>query len=142
MPASQLDVDHLFTLTAEVGISAESVISGGPAGSRTIANVLSGSFSGPRVKGTVVPPGGDWVYVRESGSVKLDVRLLLVTDDGASILMSYNGIGRTVDGELQLRTAPTFETGDERYAWLNDVQAVALGVSGKGTVSYEVYALQ
>ena len=42
---------------------------------------------------------------------------------------------------LQLRTAPLFEAGDERYAWLNTVQAVGIGTSKSGSVSYQVYAL-
>ena len=42
---------------------------------------------------------------------------------------------------LQLRTAPLFEAGDERYAWLNTLQAVGIGTSKSGSVSYQVYAL-
>ena len=34
--------------------------------------------------------------------------------------------------------APKFETSDERYAWLNAVQAVGKGQLGRGTVSYEI----
>ena len=72
----------------------------------------------------------------------LDVRLALVTDDGATIYMTYTGLGsRGADGVAHLRTVPTFETGDERYAWLNSVQAVSHGTSGGGTVTYEVYSL-
>ena len=69
------------------------------------------------MKGTVKGPGGDWVTSRPDGSALLDVRLLLETDDGAVILMQYKGI--LTEGGARLRTAPLFETGDERYAWLN-----------------------
>ncbi len=72
--------------------------------------------------------------------MQLDVRILLETDDGAVILMQYKGIG--VDGGENIRTAPLFETGDERYAWLNSVQAVAHGSVGDGTVTYNVFALR
>ena len=34
--------------------------------------------------------------------------------------------------------APKFETSDERYTWLNAVQAVGKGELGAGTVSYEI----
>ena len=55
--------------------------------------------------------------------------------------MQYQGIS-TRDGDgAKLRTAPLFETGDERYTWLNNVQAVALGSSGGGKVTYDVYQL-
>lgn len=142
MAESQLPVEHLFTLTASIGDSSNGLIRGGPAGTRVIVPVTGGSFDGPKIKGTVVTPAGDWVSMRGKGVMKLDVRLVLVTDDGESILMTYHGIGKAdADGVNHLRTAPTFETGAEKYAWLNEVQAVAIGTSGEGSVTYEVYAL-
>lgn len=143
MATTQLNADHLFTLTAELGDSSHALIRNGPHGTRTIASVVGGSFEGPRVRGTIVPPGGDWVSVRADKSIRLDVRLLLVTDDGESILMTYNGVGeRTKDGTTSIRTAPTFETGAEQYQWLNRIQAVGIGVAKPGSVTYEIYALQ
>ena len=86
--------------------------------------------------------GGDWVVMRPDGSLKLDVRVVLRTDDGADILMTYSGIGQPGgDGTTTIRTAPMFETGDDRYAWLNNVQAVAHGSTGQGTVTYDVYRM-
>jgi hypothetical protein len=32
-----------------------------------------------------------------------------------------------------------FETGDDRYAWLNDVLSIGLGSVGDGEVTYDVY---
>jgi hypothetical protein len=34
--------------------------------------------------------------------------------------------------------APLFETGDERYAWLNRIQAVAKGTLDGPTLTYEI----
>ena len=140
MAESALPVEHLFTMKAATGKA--SVLSGGPAGTRIVVPVTGGTFEGPKMKGTIVEnSGGDWVVARADGSMKLDVRITLLTDDGALIYMSYSGF-RTTKGETaSLRTAPYFETGDERYAWLNSVQGVATGTSGPGTVDYEVYAL-
>jgi hypothetical protein len=143
MAETSLPVDHLFTITATLGPAT--AIEGGPNGSRRIIPVTGGTFEGPRLKGTIAPgPGGDWVLARPDGSVRLDVRLTLLTDDGAAILMSYSGIGAMRDGGFGLRTAPQFETGDARYAWLNAVQAVGIGRPGEGggSVSYDVYALR
>lgn len=142
MATNQLDVEHLFSLTAELGDRSHAAIRNGPAGTRFIAPVSGGHFEGPKLKGTIVPPGGDWVRARKDGSMKLDVRLQLVTDDGESILMCYEGIGTPTDDGMSLRTAPTFETGAEAYAWLNNVQAVGIGVGGGESVTYEVYALK
>lgn len=143
MAETQLDVEHLFTMSLTTGDNPNALIRGGPAGTRVIAAVTGGTFTGPKVSGTVVPPGGDWVHSRPNRILHLDVRLLLVTEDGESILMTYQGIGRRQDGGItELRTAPTFETGAEAYTWLNDVQAVGIGTSEAKTVTYEVYALR
>ena len=141
MPETSLPVEHLFSLNAKT--SGSSLIRFGPAGSRVIVGVTGGSFEGPRLRGTIEPPGGDWVTLREHGSVRLDVRLTLKTDDDALILMTYQGIGVPKEGGgLDIRSAPLFETGDERYTWLNDVQAIGVGSPGDGFVKYEVYALK
>jgi len=113
----------------------------GPRGTRVIAIVTGGSFEGPKLRGTVDNSGGDWVTMRADGSFTLDVRILMHTDDGAEIFMRYEGVGIPGPDGLKLRTAPMFETGDERYAWLNNVQAVATGTSANGVVTYDVYAL-
>ena len=140
MPESSLPVEHLFTLVGRLG--GTSVIQGGPQGGRAIVAVPGGTFEGPKLKGTLAEnSGGDWVTLRADGTFKLDVRITLVTDDGATIFMAYQGIGKRGENGNVLRTAPLFETGDERYAWLNSVQAVGLGTSGRETVTYDVYAL-
>lgn len=139
MPETAIPVEYLFTMKAT--LAPATVIQDGPQGSRAIVAVTGGTFDGPRLSGTVVPPGGDWVTVRADGSFKLDVRATLLTEDGAAIYVSYNGIGVRKDGRTPLRTAPLFETADPRYAWLNNVQAVGLGFSGRGEVQYDIYAL-
>ncbi len=141
MSATSLPVEHLFTITAQT--PAHTLIPNAPAGTRLVVGVSGGSFAGPKLRGTIVEsPGGDWATMRPDGSLTLDVRLLLKTDDGATILMTYGGVGKPLaGGGFDLRTAPRFETGDERYAWLNQVQAVATGAPGQGSVTYEVYAL-
>jgi hypothetical protein len=140
MAETSLPVEFLFTLNALT--SAPTVIQNGPQGDRYVVAVTGGTVDGPKVKGKVAEnPGGDWLTLRADGSFKLDVRLIIKTDDGADILMTYTGIGvRTATG-VAIRSAPLFETGDERYAWLNNVQAVGIGAPGRGDVTYQVYAL-
>ncbi len=133
-----LPVEFLFAITADTNLAG--IIANGPSGTRVIVEASGGTFEGPKMKGIIKPPGGDWVVVRPDGVMQLDVRILLETDDGAAILMQYKGIG--VDGGENIRTAPLFETGDERYAWLNSVQAVAHGSVGEGNVTYNVFALR
>lgn len=135
------NLEFLFTLTANLRPGSP-VLMNAPQGSRVIATVIGGSFEGPKLKGTVDNSGGDWVTLRTDGSIKLDVRVLLHTEDGAGIFMRYEGIGVRGDGRLNLVTAPLFETGDERYAWLNTTQAVGTGYSANDVVTYDIFAVR
>ena len=134
-------LEHLFTLTATLRERPPALLNA-PQGSRVIVTVTGGHFEGPKLRGTVDNSGGDWVSLRADGSIKLDVRVVLHTDDGADIFMRYEGIGVRIDGQLKLATAPLFETGDEGYAWLNNTQAIASGVSANNVVTYEVFAVR
>ncbi len=136
MAAPELEL--LFTLTAETTLTG--MIANGPMGTRVIVDASTGSFEGPKMRGTVSGPGGDWVTVRADGSMQLDVRILLKTDDGADIYCEYKGIG--LDGATKITTAPMFQTAHEKYTWLNSVVAVARGTSGGGKVTYEVYEVK
>ena len=65
----------------------------------------------------------------------------MAVDGGAAILVSYHGIGLVEDGVFKARSAPLFETGDERYAWLNNIQAVGVGGLSGTSVVNEIYEL-
>ena len=104
--------------------------------------LVGGRFEGPRVKASVQTPAGDWITNRADGSYRLDVRLTLKADDGALILVTYNGIGQTTDAGASLRVAPLFETGDSRYVWLTRLQAVGVGERVGTQVKYDIYALK
>jgi hypothetical protein len=132
--------EYLGRLRAETG--TRTVVENGPQGTRTIVQLVGGRFEGPRVKASIQTPAGDWITNRADGSYRLDVRLTLKTDDGALILVTYNGIGQTTDAGASLRAAPLFETGDSRYAWLTRLQAVAVGERVGTAVSYDIYALK
>jgi hypothetical protein len=141
MPETYLAVEPVFTIN--VATIAPVMIPGGPQGGRMIVGVTGGTFEGERLRGTVVAgSGGDYLTLRDNGTMKLDVRLILATDDGANILMTYTGIGASDADGFGLRTTPLFETGDDRYKWLNDVQCVAIGELTAEGVTYQVYALK
>lgn len=114
-----------------------------PLGKRVIYTVKGGTFEGPKLKGKVRPLGGDWVLRLDSVTTKLDVKLLLETDDGQLISSTYTGFVHTnPDGTTYWRITPLFETGSKKYAWLNYLVAVGVGKFGQGGVSYEVYAIK
>jgi hypothetical protein len=109
---------------------------------RVVVPVLGGTFEGPKLKGTVTGPGGDWIVVRPDGSSVLDLRILLQTDDAQKIYMTSRGIAYTTpEGALFARIQPVFETGAAKYAWLNDVVAVGVFRPVPGKVAYRIYRI-
>ena len=127
-----------------------------PLGARRIAMVGEGSFEGERVRGTVLPgPNGDWLLQRNDGVMVLDVRLTLLTDDGAYIHMRYNGLrhgpadvmtkvarGEPADpSTYYFRIAPTFETSSEKYAWMNKILAVGIGERKPSGPHYDIFEI-
>ena len=133
-------LEYLGSMRVQTG--TRTVVENGPQGTRTIVQIVGGRFEGPRLKASVQIPAGDWITNRADGSYRLDVRLTLKTDDGALILVTYNGIGQTTSAGASLRAAPLFETGDPRYTWLTKLQAVAVGERVGTDVKYNVYALK
>lgn len=115
---------------------------GGAVGNRQIVSVIGGTFEGPQLKGTVVPPGGDWLVTTPGNVRLLDVRALLVTDDEQRIYMSYKGVIYTPQGgERYWRITPYFETASEKYAWLNSIVCVGVGYTVPGKVPYRVFRI-
>src|SRR3954449_1984411 len=112
MALDALPVEHLLTLVAETGDRPPAVLPAPPSGTRIIVTAMRGRFDGPKLRGTIADvAGGDWVIRRDDGSLKLDVRLVLSTDDGAFIFMTYTGIAAPApDGGMTVRVAPQFET--------------------------------
>lgn len=85
------------------------------------------------------------MIVGPDGCGILDVRYCVETHDGALIYVQYAGRVDVANGvgSAPAYCAPTFETGDPRYAWLNKVQAVAKGTIADDLVlTYEVYELR
>src|SRR5207244_3561520 len=60
-------------------------------GRRRIARIAGGSFEGPKLKGEVLPGGGDWLLLRRDGVLQLDVRLTMQTHDQQLIYMTHRG---------------------------------------------------
>jgi hypothetical protein len=64
----------------------------GPNGTRLVFDVTGGHFEGARLRGTLLPSGGDWLLLDAEGVGHLDVRITLETDDGARIYVQYCGV--------------------------------------------------
>ncbi len=117
----------------------------GPYGTRFIIELEEAKISGERLNGTMKgKAGADWAVAGTDGSLRLDVRYLMETDDGALIYVTYTGRSDMSEGpgSAPLYATPTFETGDERYLWLNMVQAVAKGIMQGTSLTYEIAILR
>jgi hypothetical protein len=104
---------------------------------RSVFDVTGGHFEGAALRGRVLPSGGDWV-LRSAGVSKLDVRLVLETDDGVIILLSYGGRACRRGNDFRVEIAVNFEAPPGRYDWLNTVQAFGLGFPGTDHVRYQI----
>lgn len=146
---------HLFTMKLDVDAGKAAQIGATPGGRRAIAPVAGGTFEGERLSGTVLPGGADWVLFRSDGTMLIDVRLTLQTNDGALIYLSYEGRflgepgalaalaqGKALDPErFSLVTVARFECGHERYDWLNTVIAVGTGRQSGFNPVYTIYEI-
>jgi hypothetical protein len=134
-------MDFRLLMTLHVAVGGVQKIGSVPHGTRVTAPIASGHFEGPRLRGNVLPGGGDWTLLRGDGVLELDLRITLETDDGALIYMTSFGLrhgppeviatlarGASVDpATYYFRTTPRFETGHPKYAFLNRLVAVSSG---------------
>ncbi len=107
-----------------------------------IGEVTGLRLEGERVNATLFGhAAADWLRVSPEGYGTLDVKATVSTDDGAIIHAHYSG--RLQFDTMTVYAAPLFHTGDERYAWLNRIQAVAKGhFPEEGTLVYEMFELR
>lgn len=143
-------------LRAEITLAAPQELGDTPHGRRRVIAITGGSFRGERLSGRVLPGGADWQLIRADGVAELDARYTLETVDRALIYVRNFGYrhgpadviqrlaaGEAVDPSLYyMRTTPRFETGAERYRWLNGLICVASGARRAASVELEVFAVQ
>ena len=140
-------------MTLQVVVPPPQRLGAVPHGTRVIAPITSGTFEGPRLRGKVLPGGGDWTLLRADGVLELDLRITLETDDGALIFLTSFGLrhgppevldalarGESVHpSKYYFRTTPKFETSSQEYAFLNRLIAVS---SGDRRASGPIYTIE
>ncbi|KAF3006895.1 hypothetical protein E8E13_011109 [Curvularia kusanoi] len=101
---------------------------------RIVIPIVGGTFSGPKLSGTVLSLGADWRLTDAQGKIRPDARYNIQTDDGSFISVNTEGVPSAAgDGRTVLRGR--FETSTQgKYAWLNDVVAVGV-LTRNGTES-------
>ena len=137
-----LELVPLARMVAE--LAAPHILDGTPSGGRWIFEVTSGAIEGERINATLKGnSSADWLTVGADGTGTLDVRSLAETDDGALLFVQYNGRVDTTKGfDAPVYSTPRFDTGDERYLWLNKIQVVGKGRMSGSTLTYELFELR
>ena len=97
---------------------------GAPGGTRAYWEIAEGTLTGARINARIAMPGGDWMGLSADRFGRPDVRVQLVTDDGAVILLHYTGlVERTV-----------------AFRWLNESLFIAEGrLAGPQEIEYRIY---
>jgi hypothetical protein len=145
----QLDFVFAANVTVDAPLDLGDVAKGG----RRIVPITGGDFSGPRMRGEVLPGGADWQVLRGDGVAELEARYTLRTDDGALIYVRNHGLrhgppeviaalaaGQPVDpARYYFRGATFFETSAARYAWLTKHIIVCTGEREPATVKLKFF---
>jgi hypothetical protein len=148
-----------FLLRLEIAGGPPNELGETPYGRRRVVGVEGGRFEGPRLRGDILPFGGDTALIRSDGVFIPDVRMLLRCDDGALIYLTYRGVWHALGDGLErllrrqvtieevgayFRTAAFFETSHPDYVWLNRILALGAGAPRPGTrtgTAYDLYAV-
>ncbi|MGF7234373.1 MAG: muconolactone Delta-isomerase family protein [Frankia sp.] len=123
-------------------------------GHRRIVPLTGGTFTGPKISGTLVPgASADWQTVLPDGTALGDIRYTLLTDrgdlldvrsrsvrHGSAEVLARLGRGEDVDpSEYTFRAATQIETATPDLDWLNKGIFISVGGRQAGAVTYETY---
>jgi hypothetical protein len=143
------EMTYRFTIRGPLAPTA-----GSPLGERQYFEMTAGTLVGERIKARIAMPGGDWMWRSQDGFWRPDVRVQLVTDDEAVVLLHYRGLVQQTDAfkraasenretnwaDQYMRMVMTFDTGSPKYAWLNQSLFLAEGrLLGASELEYEIY---
>ena len=145
----------IYRLEATVGDAQE--VGEISAGHRRIVPLTGGTFTGPELRGTLVPgASADWQIVLPDGTALGDVSYTLETERGDLLYVQSQGVrhgspvvlerlgrGEDVDaGEYTFRTSVKIETGADSLGWFNKGIFISVGGRQPGGVIYEVYLVE
>ena len=153
-PASAIGMELVYEFECFARHKPPVEVGAGPYGTRVFFEVIDGEVTGERISGRLLAGGGDWLLVGPDGMGRLDERAQIETHDNAVLCLTYEGVieinervqtalaegTETAYEEQYFRTTPRLETGDERYAWVNQTVFVGQGRIYPGSgVQYRVY---
>lgn len=92
-----------------------------PYGERNIIPITGGSFSGPKIRGKVLPGGWDWQLRTDGGCFRIEADYMIQAEDGTIINVLNTGrFCKPSEGEMgRGLTTPVFEAPIGEHDWLN-----------------------
>jgi hypothetical protein len=127
----QTDPDGLFML-GETSV-----------GKRIIQEFKSVRFEGERLRGEMTGrAGADWLTIDDEGHATMDIKVVLLTDDGAHVFVTLDGRAYWPRlGQGPVYSSARLESGDERYTWVNHLPLVSKGELADGVVAHQIFEL-
>lgn len=118
--------------------------------------ITGGTVDGPKLKGVVLPGGGDWQAIGSGGLTEILARYFIRASDGTVIAVTNPGVrtaapevierlarGDQVDPSLYyFRTTPSFEVVDGPHGWMRRKVFVARGVRRPDSVIIDFYTVE
>jgi len=133
------------TLTIETDPDGLFLLGTTSVGQRIIQEFRSVRLEGERLRGTMTArAAADWLTIDGSGRATIDIRVLLLTDDGAHVYVTLDGRAHWADGlgRGPIYSTARLESGDERYGWVNDLILVSKGsVTAGRAVAHELFEM-
>ena len=145
------DLQLLFEVRGALDPSI--VVGQTPDGLKRVVPILGGTFEGSRLRGTIVPGGADWQYVRADDVTVVEARYLLRTDDDVLIEVHNRGLrhgpdetmrrlaaGEHVDpSEYYFRATPALSAPAGKYEWVNRSLFLCTGARYATAITLWVY---
>ena len=133
-----------FVYEAVFDLEPTMMLGQGPLGERRIVPIAGGVFSGPRIKGKVVPGGADRQLIRSDGVHMLNALYELQADDGAVITVNNRVlIDKRPDGTPYAFSSIDVTAPQGPHDWLNHLVFVGTlhSMAPKPKVLIRVYSL-
>jgi len=155
LPPEMTTLNYHPLFIFQIEVKPPTIIGATPGYDRRIGEIAGGRFEGERFRGKILSGGSDWQSLRADGATTLNVRLVMQTDDGELIGMTYHGVrhgpkevlDRIARGEkvspteYYMRATPYYETASAKYGWLNRIVSVAYGHRMAGGAIYQVFEI-
>ena len=151
-PLPDPSLTRVYRLKATLGEPLD--LGDATAGRRRIVPLTGGTFTGPELRGTLLPgSSADWQILLPDGTALGDIRYTLQTDGGDLLYVQSRSVrhgspdvlarlarGDDVDAsEYTFRAATQIETAAPALDWLNKGVFISVGGRQPGVVVYETY---